>query len=338
MIFFSCLIVKHKRFLNKKHTLKIKGKCVEPNPCSGAFDLGLLVPSSNNSTSKQFDILKNSLSEIVGRLRVNQNQVHVGYMQYSQRVKTFTSVRQREQTGLSSLIDRLQDIFYVPFEFSPVEDALKKSVVEIFRDSGRNYVVPRVAVLINDAASNPKVDLAPSAQQLANQKIEVIALGIGDGVDLEELNVATNGKQNNIIRLTGYEKLYENLDVIVQKICSLNAEIGLGQVYYQRLGRSDYRYFKTSLVNVKTGFIEIQVEELLANNKVNCYYSFDVKNPVKETSGKVVTTRQTTNKSTKFATNHYLIHVPIGKTEIYFTLESLDKNAEVNIMVQEIDF
>jgi len=139
------------------------------------------------------------LSEIVGRLRVRPNQVHVGYMHYSQRTKTYSSVRLSEQGPVSNLIDRLQDLFFVPFEFSPVGDALDKTIKEIFRDSNRTYKVPRVVVLINDAASNPKVDMTMYVKQLTEQLIEVIAIGIGNYIDINELQVATNGNKNNLI-------------------------------------------------------------------------------------------------------------------------------------------
>lgn len=303
--------------------------------------MGLLVQSSNKATVEQFDVLKNSLSEVVGRLKVGPNQVHVGYMQYSQRTRTYSSVRMTEQGQVSFVIDRLQDLFFVPFEFSPVADALTRSVSEIFRDSSRTYRVPRVALFINDAASNPKADLTSAAKQLASEQIEVIALGIGNSVDVDELKVATNQKEENLIHLSSYESLYQNLDVIVQKICSLNVEVFLNKLDYQRLGRFDYRYFRTSLASLKSSFIEIQVEELQANNKVNFYYSFDIKNPVKENSGKLESTRQALrvlNQSVKYVSNYYLIYVPTGKAEIYFTLESLDRSADVNVYVNEIDF
>lgn len=277
----------------------------------------------------------------MGRIRVGANQVHVGFMHYSDRIKTFSSVGMSEQGPVSYLIERIQDLFYVSFEFSSIRDALTRSVKEIFRDSGRAYKVPRVALLVNDAASNPKADLTPAAQQLSQQGIQVIALGIGNAVDRNELRIVTNGKEENIVQLSSYEELYQNLDIITQKICSVNVEILKNRVEFQRLGVNDYRYFVTNLLDLKTNYIEIEIEELQANSKVNCYYSFSIRNPVKENSGRLETYRQTTREidaSTRFVTNYYLIYVPPGQSQLYFTLESLDKISNVNLFVQEIDF
>lgn len=303
--------------------------------------MGLLVQSSDKSTDDQFQVLKNGLSEVLGRLKLGPNQVHVGYMQYSQRTRTYSSTRMSEQGQASYLIDYIQDLFFVPYEFSPIGDALVRSVNEIFRDTSRTFRVPRVALLVNDAASNPKEDLTPAAKYLADNQIEVIALGIGNNVDVNELRVATNGNDQNVIHLSGYESVYQNLDSIVQRICSLNIEVNLDRSEFQRLGQFDYRYFRTGVTSVKSGFIEIQVEELQASSKVNLYYSFDIKNPVKENSGKIMSTRQTeraVGNSTKFFTSYHVIYVPKGKKDIYYTLESLDRNANVNVYVHEIDF
>lgn len=300
------------------------------------------MPSSDKSTYSQFNKLKNAVSEIVGRLRVGQNQVHVGFMHYTQRVKTFATVRISEQGAegkISNLIERLQDLFFVPYEFSPVESALIRSVNEIFLDSSRKYKVPRVALLLNDAASNPKVNnMTSAAFELASRGIEVITIGIGDFIDMNELKEVTNGKEENVIRIDDYENLYSNLDTIVQKICSVSLDIKLNQPEPQRLGSFDYRFFRTSLLDLKTNFIEIQIEELQANSNVNCYYSFVIKNPVKENSGKLMSSRRMVNEASKLATNHYLIYVPTGQPEIYFTLESLNRITNVNVLVEEIDF
>ena len=269
------------------------------------------------------------------------NQVHVGYMHYSQRVKTFSSIRLSDQGQTSFMIDRLIDLFYIPYSLSPIASALSKSSRELFRPSGRLYLVPQVALLVNDAASNPWADLGPPARELADRKIEVFALGIGNAIDLNELKVATNNKDQNIIRMNSYKSLYENIDTIAQKVCSLSVEFYLNELYHQRLGSYDYRYFRTNLRGIKSSFIEFRVDELQSNNKVNFYYSFDIKNPVKENSGRFASTRQETTRMADQSlrvSNYHLAYVPSGKTEIYYTLETLDRSANVDLVLYEIDF
>lgn len=239
------------------------------------------------------------------------------------------------------MVDRLIDLFYIPYPFSPIASALSKSSRELFRPSGRSYLVPQVALLVNDAASNPPADLGPAARELADRNIEVIALGIGNAIDLNELKVATNNKEQNIIHINSYKSLYENIDTIVQKVCSLSVEFSLNEVYHQRLGSYDYRYFKTNLRGIKSSFIEFKVDELQSNNKVNLYYSFEIKNPVKENSGRFASTRQETTRMADQSlrvSNYHLAYVPSGKTEIYYTLETLDRSANVDLVVYEIDF
>lgn len=107
---------------------------MEPHPCSGAFDLGLIVQSSIQSAEKEFQTTKNALAEVIGQLRVESNQVHVGMMVLSQIMRTYSSTSVRDQRSKRATVDKLLDIPYIPYMYSNLVEALDRASDEMFNE------------------------------------------------------------------------------------------------------------------------------------------------------------------------------------------------------------
>jgi hypothetical protein len=297
--------------------------------------LGLLIQSSNKSPESEFEKLKNGIAEIIGRLNVNKDQVHVGILPISERTRTSSTLKINDQLSSTATADRIRDLSFVPYVFSPLDIGLKTTLTQLF-NTERRYPVPKVAVLFNDAKSNPKVDLTPYARDFKNKSIEVVAIGIGNNVDLNELRTIAS-QPEYIFQLSSMNQFFGLLDKITQKICSMNAEIKRNEKKFIKLGKNDLRYYKTSLTGVTSEYLEIEFTEL--KGAVDLFVSFELKNPFTQ-SGRVQA-RRIDEKIIRDSPRHTIsefLEVPPNAKEVYFTLQSFKLNSEVELTVREFEF
>ena len=314
-------------------SIKVKNVCKEPKPCNGGFDLGLLVQSSDRSVEQEFDVEKNAMAEMVGRLNVKLDQVHVGLLLYSQRVKLYNSFKNSQQRTKNVLIEKIQDLPFVSYPYSPLYDGLEKSRTELFNER-RSYLVSKVAVLFNDAQSNPiNSDLETLSNSLKKDlNVDIVVIGIGNDVNINELNKIASDP-SYVIKAASYEDLFNNLDLITQTVCTSNARVNLEKEEYIKISKNEVRYYKTNVKYVTSMFIQIELAE--RKGKVNLFYSFDEKNPLSDDTQVAMNKRAVFNEESKSITNYYLI-LNMGMEEIYFTIQSLD-DSEVLIKVYPED-
>ncbi len=289
--------------------------------------------SSDRSVEQEFDVEKNAIAEMVGRLNVKLDQVHVGLLLYSQRVKLYNSFKNSEQRTKNILIEKIQDLPFVSYPYSPLYDGLDKSRTELFNQN-RNYLVSKVAVLFNDAQSNPiKSGLETLSNSLKKDlNVDIVVIGIGNYVNNTELSKIASDP-SYVIKAPSYEDLFNKLDLITQTVCTNNARVNLEKEEYIKISKSEVRYYKTNVKYVTSMFIQIELVE--RKGKVNLFYSFDEKNPFSDDTQAALSKRAVFNEESKAITNYYLIP-NMGMEEIYFTIQSLD-DSEVLVKVYPED-
>lgn len=305
--------------------------CLEPSPCGSAGDIGFIIQTSKRSTESEFDMEKNMLSEITGRLNVGLDKVQLGLMYYSQRTQKILGFSLREQSNKKPFfLSKTQQIPYMPYLTSPLSSALSFSSSSIFsvrRES--NELVPRLAVLVNDQSSGESLSsISAAASNLKNQGIEVFVVGIGEHTDMQQLNTIASDS-SHVIKVENHQFIYEKINEITEKICKANAVMSLEKDELIKLGRDEFRYFKVSLK--LSSFLEIEINEY-DESKSNLYYSFSYQNPTlenSETNFKRVIKRD--------LTSNYLIEVPPATNILYLTIQGIEKFNQIKINVREID-
>ena len=314
--------------------MKVNGVCKEPNPCSGGFDLGILVQSSKRATEKDFEREKNAISEMIGRLNVGLDKVHVGYLYYSHRTRRTATLTRKEQSNKKTyFIERAQKLPYIPFYTTPLGYALAQSSEQIF-NSRRDTYVPRVAVLFNEGSSTEDLSyITNQANNLKSQGVEIFAVSIGNESNDQQLRSIVSSP-SNLIKVDSHEFIFEKLTEITHKICSVNIPVYLDRVENILTGKYDYRYFKLDLTGLRSDIIQIEIEEKTGYSVV--FHSFEEKNPTFENSKSFY--KKSSMKSEKVITDSYITIVPPGATTLYFTIEGIGEINELNLLAQNIIF
>ena len=267
---------------------------------------------------------------MVGRLNVKLDQVHVGLLLYSQRVKLYNSLKNSQQRTKSSFIEKVQDLPFVSYPYSPLYDGLIRSSEELFNQQ-RSYLVSRVAVLFNDAKSNPaSSNLTNAAALLKKENVDVVVVGIGSEVSDSELRQIASDP-SYVIKVPSYEDLYTDLELITQTVCTTNARVAVDSEQTLKMSINEYRYYKANVAGITSMFIQIELTEL--RGKANLYYSYEDRNPLTDSYGGL--TKTTRDETTNAITNYYLI-MNTGMPEIYFTIQSMDES-EVAFKMYAVD-
>ena len=152
---------------------------MEPNPCSGAFDVAFLVQTSKRANNEiDFQKERNALSEIAGRFNLGPNKVHVAHLYYGKKTRRVSTFSPKDQMLSSVLIRRSQSLPYIPYSLAPIGNAFadaNKVIFNIRRD--KELSVPRVAVLINESPSHNVAESLAQANLLKQQNIEIFTIG-----------------------------------------------------------------------------------------------------------------------------------------------------------------
>jgi hypothetical protein len=281
------------------------------------------------STETEFNMEKNALSEITGRLDVGLDKIQLGLMYYSQRTKKMLGFSLRDQSNKKPFfIGKTQQLPYMPYLRTPLVSAILQSNQHIFSIK-RDENVPRIAVIFNDQSSDePLSQIAQEANNLKNQGVEIFVVAIGNYVDINQLN-AIASSPNNIIRVQGHQFIYEKISEITEKICKVNSQVYLGREESINLSENDFRYFKLSFP-VGIEYLEIEVNEF--NGLTDVYYSFSFQNPTYENSDNMF--RKVTKRG---ITSSFLVDVPSNTNLLYFTVHGIDKMNEIKFVVRQID-
>lgn len=265
---------------------------------------------------------------MIARLNVNREQVHIGMMFYSDTFRTYMSVKLGDQRTSRAFVNKVRDIPYVPFKYSSISPAVKKARTEMFATS-RSYLVPRVAVIFNDARTNPKQELANETLALKNLNVEVFSVGLGKNVDENELKMLAS-RSGNVFKLVEHNELFLKLDKLLQQVCTVNAPIEFNKKEYLKMEKNDIRYFVADISPVKYGIAEIEIEDLYGSVKL--YFSFTNSNPQLTDEYRYNVTKNSEDNKT-----YYFLFLPDNAKQVYLTVVSLDKKTEINLIVREFE-
>lgn len=305
--------------------------CYEPHSCARAFDLGIIVQSSNKNDLNKYNHMIEAVSEMAGRLNVNRDQVHVGLILNSEIVKQYSSLRLQDQKTSRFLIDKIRDLPYIPYPFNGLNRALDLANKNMF-SLRRDYLVSRVALILVESKTNPKEDLTAQINELKRNNVQVIVVGVSKELDTQELN-ALASDPSNVFTLSSPIKLFEILDQVTSSVCSAHAIIKINQLEEIILKRNDIRYFKADLTSVKSGLVVVELFDLEGYS--NIYFSFDVKHPNKEDSKNVERMEKKLDPITQKTETFYYIFLPDNAEFLYMRLISYEKSSIVTIKITE---
>lgn len=212
--------------------------------CLQRADIVFLVDGSGSIGSTNFNKLKSFLKGITGQLDVGADKVHVGVEQFSNYPSIeFPLNMHTTSAGLMTAIDGINYMSGGTNTGSAI-DYMSQQMFS--QTSGARPNVPRIAVVITDGKSSSSSATATAADQARQNHISMLAVGVGNGVDINELHsIADDPDSSNTFTVSSYDQLNSIATQIIQKACQGETSV-LSEVFRKPcLFWKFYNFWKT---------------------------------------------------------------------------------------------
>uniref|UniRef100_A0A2C9KD83 VWFA domain-containing protein n=1 Tax=Biomphalaria glabrata TaxID=6526 RepID=A0A2C9KD83_BIOGL len=222
--------------------------------CRRQMDLVFVIDGSNSLGEYNFNLVLQNVSKAVEEtLTIGPNDTRVGVVVYS---KTVTAVIQL-QTNSSQFKSEILQIDY-PDQTTATDLGIKKAV-EILLSQRRN--VPMTMMIITDGVSDNRFNTESEARTAKLQGIDIWVVGVGKGLDVDELNsIASNGANQTffIKDFKDFGLQLQNVTIVTCVNTTVNSlvvgpnDTRIGAVLYSRTTAfiEDFKEFSIQLENL----------------------------------------------------------------------------------------
>ncbi|XP_078348187.1 uncharacterized protein LOC144633234 isoform X3 [Oculina patagonica] len=189
-------------------------------PCQRAMDVGIIMDRSGSVGSENFKKSRNFVRTLVHRFQISSHGTRVGIIAYqssSHLAVKFRDVHAQTPSAMSALIDR---IGYTGGG-TRTDIALEMANSGLFSSAGGDRGdKPNVLVVITDGKTNHGSKAYSTVlRPLIGKRVKLIAVGVGSGIDYNELNEIANGQAANVIHVDKFEDLFVRLNSVLRASC-----------------------------------------------------------------------------------------------------------------------
>ncbi|XP_061164208.1 von Willebrand factor A domain-containing protein 2-like isoform X4 [Saccostrea echinata] len=232
---------------------------VAPDCGDTAADIVFILDSSGSVGSGNFEKTKEFFKAMVDGFQIGSKTVRVGAVPFSTSVhNTFQLTSFYSKSALKSRISN------IPYDSGSTNTAMaiRYARTTSFGAYSRNNV-PKLAVIITDGQSDGKSSTLSEAQLLRNNGVIIFSVGVGDGVDMSELQgMAT--KTSYVFDVSTFSALNSIRDKLAKTTCEVISCGHPGTPVNGFLHGSDFSKGKSVTYSCETGY------KLVGNQQRTC--------------------------------------------------------------------
>ena len=185
------------------------------------MDLAFIIDSSGSIGRRNYLKQKDFVKEVAKSFGLSPSQSRAAMVLYS----NSASVKARFGQ-FASAAEFSQAVDDLPYErgLTRIDKALDLAATDIFPESRAG--VPKIAMLITDGTQTPAADakgLREASEPLRQAGVRVLAVGIGKGVDEDELRFVTESDEDVVVA-DDFQDLLLKLNNLTSKACQLAGE------------------------------------------------------------------------------------------------------------------
>ncbi|UJR24511.1 hypothetical protein I4U23_005886 [Adineta vaga] len=241
------------------------------------MDLGFVLDASSSVGSANYNLQLKFTKDLLQRANIGRNKTHVGIINYSGKIETLTKLNQDYE-----LKDKLKKIDKATYFGSGTDTAgaLKEAEKVFSYKNGlrlpEDGATPVIFVITDGASADRQATIA-AAQVLKDKGINMVSVGVGNKLDLIELNAICSEPTNeNYFPMTNYAALEQKLNQFTAKTCSEPTPVAENTTVTGECGKDKYKFLKIKIIIVGN---KIKIIVKLFNGKVKLFFSFTSKNP-----------------------------------------------------------
>ncbi|GAB1600458.1 hypothetical protein Ahia01_000323800 [Argonauta hians] len=196
--------------------------CSEVIVCEKSVaDLMFVLDDSGSVGLSNFGIVKQFVGDIVKKLNIGSQNVRVGAITFSSRVKNQFNLNKYHD--LNSLVQGINKIKFgkgYTFTNLALDYVREKSFTPSNGD--RNNVI-NIVIVVTDGRSTQKTKTIEAASRLHKTNTVVFVIGVGSRLDAVELNsIASKPSKDHIYNVKNFEILKSIENKIINKTCAVN--------------------------------------------------------------------------------------------------------------------
>ena len=187
------------------------------------MDIAFIIDSSGSIRRSNYLKQKNFFKEVAKSFGLAPDHSQAAMVLFS------TSASVQARLGQYATTEEFAEaVDALPFErgFTRIDRALELAATDIFPEARAG--VPKLALLITDGKQTALADakdLREVSEPLRKAGVHVLAVGIGTGVDRDELRLVT-GTDDNVVVLPSFQHLLLKIGNLAIRACKLAGECG----------------------------------------------------------------------------------------------------------------
>jgi len=174
-----------------------------------ALDLYIVLDSSGSIGPQSYEDAKKFLSDLISGFTISQNNVRVGLAIYGSDARLIFDLK--HSYDKDEILSSIQSVEYLRSS-TATGDAIRLMTDTGFTEKhgvrSSDEAIPRVGIVLTDGESNNGQDVPTAAQSARNQSIEMLAFGIGSGINETEL-LQIAGSQDRVFRIDKFKNIYD---------------------------------------------------------------------------------------------------------------------------------
>ncbi|XP_048586525.1 macrophage mannose receptor 1 isoform X2 [Nematostella vectensis] len=184
--------------------------------CSGKLDLVFIVDASGSVREEGFLQAKQFMWRVIRGFNVTNNSTRVGLIRYSDFADVIFSLNTyRSPKAIKNAIFKM--VFVQGH--TKTEQALDLARTKVFTEKGGSReLVPKVAILMTDGKSKRPKWVATAAEKLRAINVNMVAFGIGRGIDMKELTSMASSP-DDVLTVASYGELRTKIYDLRERIC-----------------------------------------------------------------------------------------------------------------------
>ncbi|KAK3700598.1 hypothetical protein QZH41_010513 [Actinostola sp. cb2023] len=199
------------------------GACAQdpcPIPCIKALDIGIILDGSGSVRERNFKIALGFIEDLITHFKVSADGTHFGFITYNHVAKvqfTMADTRYHDFVGLKA---RVKAIRYTG-GWTRTDRALTLASTNLFiKKGGDRPDKPNILIVFTDGKTNRGSLPYPSVlRPLQTKGVRTVAVGIGRGIDNNELREIAMGNPHYVVQVQRFEELRDKLNIILADSC-----------------------------------------------------------------------------------------------------------------------
>ena len=242
--------------------------------CDGKLDLTFLLDSSGSIISSDFQKALKFVYDVVNNLNIGYNATRVAIINFSITIKVeaYLNTYFDKSTLLAAILNIRQ------FAQSTYTGEALQNCLDMYTEANGMRPsadgVTKLIIVLTDGLSNGYISPKDSANKLKQKGISIFSIGVGSGVNYNELNDIAS--DNNIFLLNNYNAALMAIEDVKLNSC-LEPAVIPGKTNTIVVSKDSYKYFAYPMSSSGNQTLYMIVETTAGS--VSVFFSFDDKNP-----------------------------------------------------------